>query len=364
MSVAREHVPELDYLKGFAIICVVCIHAKLYAETLFHDRVINRAVPIFVVLFGATSELWWKRAASRSPDQPRPLRKWYRHRLERLVIPFWAMAAAWWLAATATGTAEMLGVGWPHALATFAGYAPWIGTTWFVTIILQLVLVFPALRWVVDRLGPWLSLAVFGILCAVCIWHFWDIIGVGLRLLGDPAEASGFYYFWIFSPRMFWHVAVGLVLARLCGARPGKVLTASALALALVGSVLQDVVRGPAEDIFFGPLRQQLVAYLFDVALAVGLLGLFRWVPLPNVVGRALAWCGLFSWGIYLAHLLVHELVHMAGYAPETSGQAVRAAYVVALLASGAALAAAADWLWQRVPMPALAADRAGKAGP
>ena len=61
MSDSRDHLPELDWLKGFSILSVVCIHAKLYADTAAFNGVVNRAVPIFLVLFGVTSELWWER---------------------------------------------------------------------------------------------------------------------------------------------------------------------------------------------------------------------------------------------------------------------------------------------------------------
>ena len=79
MTDARNHLPELDRLKGFAIACVVCIHAELYSHTLFFDRIVNRAVPIFIVLFGVTSELWWKRAQAAEADRS-PVARWYRTR--------------------------------------------------------------------------------------------------------------------------------------------------------------------------------------------------------------------------------------------------------------------------------------------
>jgi peptidoglycan/LPS O-acetylase OafA/YrhL len=348
MTDARDHVPELDWLKGFAIVCVVCIHAEVYAHSLFFDRIVNRAVPIFIVLFGVTSELWWKRASRTSVVSQSAIWRWYRSRIERLVIPFWAMVLVWWLIVVASGSAARLHVGFPHALASLVAYAPWIGTSWFVTVILQLVMLYPVLRWLMNRLGPIASLFLFGGLCAFTMWNFLFFVQTGLELLGTDFVGPGWYYFWIFSPRLFWHVAAGVALARICGGRVGPILTASAVALAVFGSLLQEVVRGPPGD-FFSPIREQLVAYLFDVPLAIGLLGLFRWVPLPQLARRILAWCGRSSWGIYLGHLLVHELIHIAGYTPEREPQVARALYAALLLGSGAALAVAGDWVRRRV---------------
>src|SRR4026208_2429584 len=120
MTNARDHLPELDWLKGFAIACVVCIHAELYSHTLFFDRIVNRAVPIFTVLFGVTSELWWKRALTSQAGSG-PIARWYRTRLQRLIIPFWALGAAWWIGVLASNNVSRLHLEWPHALATLFG---------------------------------------------------------------------------------------------------------------------------------------------------------------------------------------------------------------------------------------------------
>jgi surface polysaccharide O-acyltransferase-like enzyme len=352
MTDARDHLPELDRLKGFAIACVVCIHAELYSHTLFFDRIVNRAVPIFIVLFGVTSELWWRRAQAMKADRS-VVARWYRTRFQRLIVPFWALGAAWWIAVLVSNSAERLHVDWRHALATLFGYAPWIGTSWFVTVILQLVLFYPVLRWFVNRVGTVVSLLLLAAACAFAVYNFLSFVSTGLRVIGTDFVGPGWFYFWIFSPRLFWHVAAGLALARHFGGRVGPVMTAVAVALAVLGSVLQELVR--VEGDFFSPIREQLVAYLFDVPLAIGLLGLFRWVPLPAPLGRALVGCGLSSWGIYLGHLFVYELVHLAGFAPETGPQAQRALYAAGLLASGAAIAAALDWFMRRVKAPLVA---------
>src|SRR5260221_8137169 len=146
-----ERVPEIDRAKGLAILLVIGIHAKIAEGTLVHEQIVSRAVPIFVVLFGLMSELSFR----RERETGRPLFRWYLRRLERLYVPVWGMAALWWLAVLYTKRPPLPVDGWSAAL-TFLGYSPWIGPSWFVTLVVQLVLVFPLLHWAADRLGPWI----------------------------------------------------------------------------------------------------------------------------------------------------------------------------------------------------------------
>lgn len=342
MGEPREHIEEIDRLKGFAILSVVCIHAQLYATTLFHQRVVNRAVPIFLVLFGVTSELFWQRAKPT-------LSKWYRSRFERTLIPFWAIAALFWLAVLATGSAAERGLDWRFALGTLVGYAPYIGMSWFVTLFLQLVLVYPGLRAVAIRLGPGLSLLLAGAIGLVHFWFFWDIVSAGVNLLGNKFVGPGWYYHWILLPRGIFCATSGLFIARLWGGRVGPRVTIAALVVTVLGQFAISFARLPESDVFYGTVRREAVSHFVDVPLTIALLGLFRFMPLPSIVDRFLVWCGLWSWGIYMGHLLVHELVHLAGLAPEMGPEIVRATYAVGLFVCGAALAMAGDWLRQRL---------------
>lgn len=336
MAERRDHLPEIDEVKGLAILMVVCIHAKLYASTLLFDRLVNRAVPIFLVLFGITTELSFAAHAKR--DVPLA-RWWYQTRLRRLVPPYWVMIAAWWGLALWSGHAAFLKLGAREATLMFLGYAPWIGTSWFVTLILELVLVVPGYRWLVGKLGPVPSLALSAAATAAGAYYLWYIAVWGMQIFGHDAPEPGWYYQWIFFPRVLWPVTVGFFVARWWGGRISKRATVIALALTVFGSWLADVARGAPEDAFVGLLRQQVVTCLIDAPLAIGLLGLFQWLPVPRTAARFLSFCGAWSWGIYLAHLLVHELLFMKHFDPEKHPESVRAVYAVFLLTVGIALA-------------------------
>jgi peptidoglycan/LPS O-acetylase OafA/YrhL len=330
----REHLPEIDWLKGFAILCVICIHAKLTADSWFFLQVINRAVHVFLVLFGISSELWWRRELARAPE--RIERRWYLGRLRRIAPGYFVLTAIWWLAVTLwRAPPGNLELGPLQALLSFAGFAPWIGTSWFVAVILQYVLLFPILRRAVLWLGAPLSLLVSAAATFASCWFLLQIVTGGKLLFGDNVPWPGWYYQWIFAPRVLWDVTAGILIAQRWRGRVSGTTAAVAALLTVAGAFLGQLALGSDA---LGPVREMAVAHIVDVPLSIALLGLFRFLPMPASVRAFLAWCGVSSWGIYLAHLLVHELVQIAGLQPFMSGQWVRASYALGLFLAGATL--------------------------
>src|SRR5262249_7773876 len=150
-----------------------------------------------------------------------------------------------------------LGINWRDTLAAFAGFCPWIGTSWFVTAILELVVVFPVLRWIFHRLGALVTLAASLAICFACSYYVFDILDWGRFYLGGKVPDPGWYYQWIFAPRLFWMVLAGVLVAAWWKGRLPRPLTAVAVALTLCRSLVFRAVHGPPEDFFFGALREQ-----------------------------------------------------------------------------------------------------------
>jgi surface polysaccharide O-acyltransferase-like enzyme len=248
------------------------------------------------------------------------------------------MAALWWFVVWSGGKSP-LPVEGPDVVATFLGFAPWIGTSWFVTLIVQLVLFFPLLRRVVDGSPAWLSLLAAALLSSWCVWHTWTVVAWGREIFGDNVAEPGWYYLWIFVPRVLVHVVAGMLLGRVFGGRPSLRVTGLALALAATGPFLLAALDTLPDAAYVGPLRAQVVVYLLDVPLTVGLLGLLQHLPLPRLLGEPLSLAGRWSWGLYLGHLWVHEALHLGGIEFELSSQRIRAQYALILLILGALVA-------------------------
>jgi len=153
------------------------------------------------------------------------LGQWYRGRIIRLVPPVWVMSAAWWFAVLVLDRADALRVGWSEALLTFLGYSPWIGPTWFITLILQLVVFFPVIRWSAIRLGPFVMVPITAGACVWSVRHVWNIVEFGRRYVSANIVPPGFFYYWVFIPRVFWHIVCGIYIAQFWRSRPSMRVT-------------------------------------------------------------------------------------------------------------------------------------------
>ena len=221
-----------------------------------------------------------------------------------------------------------------EAAAAPFGYLPSAGTSWFVTLVLQLVVAFPALEWLQRRLGVVATLVLGAAATVACHLAMIPLIGAIKSCILDTADGPGFYYFWIFWPADLWLVFAGMALA---GAlRLPRKLVVAAAAVFVAGALVHARV---VEDPFVRTGLQRIL----DVPLAVVLLAALPAVGRLPSLAAALAWLGRWSWGLYLAHILVHEVVHAFGYFPEEEGLAVRSAYFAVLLGSAVVIAVVSE---------------------
>src|SRR5205809_1371932 len=96
--------PAIDLVKGCAILCVLFIHSQALGDGPLFLYVVNQAVPIFVVLFGLNSELWWQ---ARSGSEA-TIASFYASRARRILVPMWAALAVWWTLALLLRPADVV----------------------------------------------------------------------------------------------------------------------------------------------------------------------------------------------------------------------------------------------------------------
>ena len=282
----------IDLLKGFAILCVLLIHSKALGDSVGFLYVVNHAVAIFVVLFGLNSTLWW-----RDRLLPQHLTTWCGTRIKRIMAPYWALLPLWWMLAL---WYRPIGVSlsWWLPLVQLGGYTLYIGTGWFVTMILLLVALFPLLELGVRRMGVWrlLVAAVVGEL-VVAHWR--------LELLGRFGQMN----YLVFPPRILGHVAFGMLLAT----RLDKLGTVEYLAGVALWTLCVAVQSSP-----LSPQLGPYIDTLIDLPLVVALLVAFRAMPTIPLVTPALLWLGVNSWGVYLGQMLIHNaVVYQCGFLPD-----------------------------------------------
>jgi hypothetical protein len=221
------------------------------------------------------------------------------------------------------------------AAAALLGYIPWAGTTWFIVIVLQWVLFFPLAHRIYQRWGSAHSLWLAALSSSFCVLRVWDIVDAGTWLLGSDVPQPAWYYPWIFAPRVAWPVVAGMFLAK-TRLHTNRVVVGASLLLMLLEPAFIRMVGVAPEAPFTGNLREQLITQFLDVPLAIVILGFFQIVRLPSAIASLLERAGATSWGLYLGHTLLFELVHLSGRAPEEENVALRALYALALLGTGA----------------------------
>jgi peptidoglycan/LPS O-acetylase OafA/YrhL len=329
-------VVELDWVKGLAILGVLLIHSEVFVSSAWGQLLIHRSVPVLIVLFGTTSELWWRRESSRADGSI--VWRWYRMRFTRLMVPVWVMLAALWSVRIAIGDPAAT----PAKIAvSLTGYMPTVGTGWFVTLALELVILFPLLRLLVRTLGATVCVVLSAIVVIVSFAHLWDIIAVQRWVLRDSLQNTGgmaiFYYFWIFPPLRLFSVICGMLIA------DRHVQISKTVALAS----LSTVVAGNIVAARIEPLYGQALLALLDVPLTMAALVGAQVLRNAHAIARALAWYGRNSWEIYLAQLFLHETTQLFTL-PGVGSYKVRTAYFLFLLFGATGLVSAEQSLRSR----------------
>ncbi len=313
---------EIDWLKGLAIIGVILIHAAPLRGTVVHEYLVNRAVPVFLVLFGMNAASWWQHR-SGEPFMAN-LRQWYVSRFHRLALPWWSALALWWLFSFAYATSTTPPPAPRFLVATFLGYAPWVGTSWFVTLVIQFIVVFPLLYWLLLRLGPVVGAALAGLVTVASHLLVLHVLGFMQALLLHSAPEGGFYYMHIFGLQHLWPVACGVYLAS-ANWQDGPRWPGAAAAVWLVGVLLHSTMAD-------SKLTAAALMHLLDVPLTVLLLRGMAIFKRMARGGNLLAWCGEHSWGIYLGQMVVHtSLLAVNWWGPLEEVVLRRWAYAAAL---------------------------------
>jgi len=210
--------------------------------------------------------------------------------------------------------------------ATTVGYLPWVGTGWFVTLILQLVILFPFLHLAVDRLGGTPCVLAAAGVFLLSYYFIYDVISLMRILLLDTPPSGGLFYyypFWIFAPARLLPVVAGIMVARHQHVLRWKYAMVAVLLVAIVIAVLTHAPVSP----HWGACLSDAMAIPLTLLLLVLISGVGVWGP----VASALAWCGRSSWGIYLGQMIVHNGFHIFGHRLETSAMANRWVYFVCL---------------------------------
>jgi len=329
---------EIDRLKGLAILGVMLIHARPLVDTYFYDLFVVRSAQVFIVLFGVNSYLWWQRRESMSALAR--VIEWYVSRFWRLMPPVWGMLAVWWPMQLALWRARLTEM--RFLIVMMFGYLPWVGTGWFVSAIITLVIAYPAFFVLFELVGP-ASACVVGFAATLAsVVYQTSIIEWMRELLRNSVPFVPDFYLWIFPPVFAWHVAAGAYIARRWPDERHRI-TALATGLGVLLLVLTAATG------FSQHLRHALQV-LLDVPIAVASLWVLAWLPDLGFVDRILGWLAVRTWGLYLGQLLVQNACFFAGLRPYEGSRTQRWVYFFILLGGAVVLTEIGQRLRQRLP--------------
>jgi hypothetical protein len=305
--------PAVDMTKGLAAIFVFFIHGGALHDTFAFAHVVNRAVPMFFVLFGMNAVHWWSRPS-------RTVRLWYAHYLRRVLVPVWAILPILWAAASWSGpgghelTASLV-------VANLLGQLPNVGAAQFVTTIVAVVVAFPVLQVVSARFGVVALLVVMVIVRSMLPlgWFFAE---------SDLGRA-------LFAVQLFGGcVAFGMLVATFEADLGPRAYAIAALAWALLVILREIDPQGM-------PIAH--LDWMADCAFTVLLLGATAGLARFDLVKRTLGWFGVHSYGLYVAQILLMNLA--VAFAARGFAAAESPWLRTALLALGAtAVTAAVQW--------------------
>ncbi len=324
----RPVMPELDSLRGIAILLVVFFHGFNVEGALTHLTGLPRLFAVLtyggwtgVYLFFVLSGFLITGILLDSKNKTDYYRRFYIRRALRILPAFYVLLLLLWLLPK-TGLFEGRHVGWPFLVLSFFylanvtalfGVPAQYAALWSLAVEEQFYLLWPT---VVRRFSP----RVIGC-CAIAIFALCTIV-----------RGIAFHWGWVSNGGYTWLVADAIAIGALLGVlsrgplAERKAMLRFSLFCLLVAIIILGfgiplgIWRGTT--LFGATFRRTGVNVFFAGMLGVTLfLGSSPW---KWIVHRpVLQWFGNISYGLYLIHMLAFDFVNhwMMRFAPKAYGE-------------------------------------------
>jgi peptidoglycan/LPS O-acetylase OafA/YrhL len=289
-------------------------------------RVGYLGVPLFMMLSGLSLTLVTLRRHSEPRSTPHALVR----RLRRVMLPYWAgfvitlafaaaLAFVQWQRHSGSGYIDYLQNGdisvdggqlfagallLPRIFRDEWQFAP-EGSLWFVLVIVQYYLMFPALLALMKRVGPWLLLAAT---LAVTLASHGALMAVDGNLIKHSAWVE------MASPFRLFEFGAGMTLGYLLARRPQVLLGMSrpgpAIASATAGAVVFVAASLIAPDAGALAVLQGPAIVLAFLLIVIPLIVKAPGVIEASYAGRALAWIGVISYTVLIVSEPLRSITH------------------------------------------------------
>ncbi len=298
---------ELDYLRAFAILGIVAIHVGAFSAAINYPNVITPitefiahlsdfGIPLFFLVSGFILAVRYFDGGQRGG--------FYRRRMRSIIPPYLLFSTAYLIFDyVALGQTSLYRAAWSYLLFDATGIL------WFLAAILQMYLLFPFLAAWFGRLElrgqAWRMLLYVAILYVA--WYAFleqataDILNATCQPVPD---FGGIVAGWLFPGYLLFFV-LGMYIARTAASSRKAIDSLSRTAMIvplLLGAVaLQFLGSGFWWEMAVVPYSLVASALLFRLS---------RWLAArPGSLSLGLETIGRYSFGIYIAHILVMALV-------------------------------------------------------
>lgn len=290
-----RRLPELDIIRAGTAMAVVAIHVTAGYMDLglgyYWNHFVRFAVPLFILLSGMV--LFWNDSAQGSM----PAQVFYQKRLEKILVPYISWTLIYSLVNAYLLRLQDLQL-FLHSLGKDLIWGSVYYHLYFITIIMQLYLLYPFLRWVMVKYPSYILTASF-LLTATCqVIHYLNL----LNLIELPARFA-LLYLRAFPVWIFYFV-FGMFVAQLWtgGFRPEiRIRRVFLLGIIWFGCLALMILDSRVTGIYVSIVRPTVILY------AVSSYWLF--LTLAHKWGQIsrhwLAWLSMQSFLIYLMHPLV-----------------------------------------------------------
>jgi probable poly-beta-1,6-N-acetyl-D-glucosamine export protein len=304
---------EFDYLRGFAIVAIISIHVLAFSTLIDHPNSISPVtgylthladfgVPLFLFISGfMLSARYIGRTSAR---------QFYQRRMQSILLPYLFFALVFavfnWFVLGQTSTSQQV-----IDFLLFYGTGPF----WFVAVILQLYLLFPLLvkvyNWA-EASGRAEAMVVVSL--ALYVLWYGVVNGMLVGILENNLGASAIYaehvIGMLFFPFLLFFVA-GMYVDRnrnkIARWLPRLSSWLAVIPVLLLALVLQLFGTGFLWSLVLLPFALLMGALLYR--LSIGLR------TRKNLVVRTIQITGLYSFGLFLVHMLAISAVANRLYA-------------------------------------------------